>query len=195
MRRVSLAFLIAGGLAAIAGTLVPDPDPSDHEELLALAIACLGRRRRARASGARPPEAVLAALPAVGLVLVGAAVAVADAARRDAHLLPAPAARVRLLRHARGGSSPTSALFAVGLAVVLALWVEPEARVAIFLGTAIPVVFVAVMMASLRSGAASTRTSTACASSRRPTRSPARSTTARSAALDGLAQCARPASR
>ena len=88
-RRVFLAFLIAGGLAAFAGTLVPDPDPSDHEELAALAIACL-TAAGVLARWRTPPEAVLAALPAVGIVMVSASVAVAEplAATPAYYLLP-----------------------------------------------------------------------------------------------------------
>jgi diguanylate cyclase (GGDEF)-like protein len=147
-RRVFLAFLIAGGLAAIAGTLVPDPDASDHEELVVLALACFataGVLARLRT----PPEAVLASLPAVGVLMVSAAVAVAEplAATPAYYLLP-------LLASAYFGTPLRLAadlcVFAVTFALVLALWVEPEVRVAIFLGTAIPAVFVAAMMASLR---------------------------------------------
>jgi diguanylate cyclase (GGDEF)-like protein len=147
-RRVFLAFLIAGGLAAFAGTLVPDPDPSDHEELTVLAIACLATAG-VLARWRTPPEAVLGALPAVGIVMVGASVAVAEplAATPAYYLLP-------LLASAHFGSPrrlvADLCLFGVSFALVLALWVAPEARVAIFLGTAIPVVFVAAMMASLR---------------------------------------------
>jgi diguanylate cyclase (GGDEF)-like protein len=147
-RRVFIAFLVAGGLAAFAGTLVPDPDASDHGELAALAVACLAAAG-VLARWRTPPEAVLASLPAVGIVMVGASVAVAEplAATPAYYLLP-------LLASAYFGTLrrlvADLCLFGVSFAVVLALWVVPEARVAIFLGTAIPVVFVAVMMASLR---------------------------------------------
>jgi diguanylate cyclase (GGDEF)-like protein len=145
---VAVAFLFAGGLAAIAGTLVPDPDPSDHAALLVLAVACMA------ASGAlalwrAAPEAVLASLPAAGVLMVSAAVAVAEplASTPTYYVLP-------LLASAYFGSAPRLAadlaLFAASLALVLALWVEPSARVAIFLGTAIPAVFVAAMVAALR---------------------------------------------
>ena len=147
-RRVFLAFLLAGGLAAFAGALVPDPDPSDHEELAALAIACL-TAAGVLAHWRTPPEAVLASLPAVGIVMVSASVAVAEplAATPAYYLLP-------LLASAYFGTPrrlvADLCLFAASFTLVLALWVVPEARVAIFLGTAIPVVFVAAMMASLR---------------------------------------------
>ena len=149
MRRVALAFFTAGGLAAIAGTLVPDPDPSDHEELLALAVVCL-----AAAGGLalwrRPPEALLRSMTSIGLLLVGAAVAVSTpvVATPTYYLLP-------LLASAYFSTprrlAADVALFAVSLAVVLNVWVEPGARVAIFLGTAIPALFVAWVVAGLRS--------------------------------------------
>jgi diguanylate cyclase (GGDEF)-like protein len=147
-RRASIAFLIAGGLAAVAGTLVPDPDVSDHGQLLALALACFttaGVLVRWRT----PPEAVLASLPALGVLMVSAAVAVSEplAATPAYYLLP-------LLASAYFGTVRRLAfdlvLFAASFVLVLALWVEPEVRVAIFLGTAIPGVCVAVMMASVR---------------------------------------------
>jgi diguanylate cyclase (GGDEF)-like protein len=148
MRRVALAFFAAGGLAALAGTLVPDPDPSDHGPLAALAVACFGV---AAVLGAwrRPPDAVLQWLPAFGLLLVGAAVAVAKplASTPTYYLLP-------LLASAYFGSPrrvvADLVLFGASLAVVLALWVEPGVRVAIFLGTAIPALFVAGVVAGLK---------------------------------------------
>jgi diguanylate cyclase (GGDEF)-like protein len=147
-RRVCLAFLIAGGLAAFAGTLVPDPDPRDHEELVMLGLACLALAG-VLARWRTPPEAVLAALPAVGILMVSAAVAVAEplAATPTYYLLP-------LLAAAYYGTPARLAVdlcvFAASFVLVLALWVEPGVRVAIFLGTAIPGVFVAGMMAALR---------------------------------------------
>jgi diguanylate cyclase (GGDEF)-like protein len=148
MRRVALAFFSAGGLAAIAATLVPDPDPSDHRELLTLAVTCL-----AAAGGfalwRRPPEALLRSLPTIGLLLIGAAVAVSTplVSTPTYYLLP-------LLASAYFNSSRKLAadvgLFAVSLAVVLALWVEPGARVGIFLGTTIPALFVAWVVAGLK---------------------------------------------
>ena len=57
-RRISIAFLVAGGLAAFAGTVVPDPDTGDHAELAVLALACLAAAG-ALASWRNPPEAVL----------------------------------------------------------------------------------------------------------------------------------------
>jgi diguanylate cyclase (GGDEF)-like protein len=148
MRRVALAFFVAGGLAALAGTLVPDPDPSDHGALAALAAACFGA---AAVLGAwrRPPEALLRWLPAFGLLLVGAAVAVAKplASTPTYYLLP-------LLASAYFGSThrivSDLVLFGASLAVVLALWVESGVRVAIFLGTAIPALFVTGVVAALK---------------------------------------------
>ena len=147
-RRVCLAFLIAGGLAAFAGTLVPDPDPRDHEELLMLGLACLALAG-VLARWRNPPEAVLAALPAVGILMVSAAVAVAEplAATPTYYLLP-------LLAAAYYGTPARLAVdvcvFLSSFVLVLALWVEAEARVAIFIGTAITGVSVAAMMAALR---------------------------------------------
>jgi diguanylate cyclase (GGDEF)-like protein len=148
MRRVALAFFAAGGLAALAGVAAPDPDPSDHGPLLALALACLGATG-VLAAWRRPPEALLKCLPAIGLLLVGAAVAVAQplAATPTYYLLP-------LLASAYFGSlrrlAADLALFAVSLTAVLALWVEPGVRVVIFLGTAIPALFVAGVVAALK---------------------------------------------
>jgi diguanylate cyclase (GGDEF)-like protein len=147
-RRFCLAFLVAGGLAAFAGTVVPDPDTSDHEELAALALACLGAAG-VLAGWRTPPEAVLAWLPAVGILMVSAAVAIAEplAATPTYYLLP-------LLAAAYFGTPARLAvdvcLFVASFVLVLTLWVEPEVRVAIFLGTAIPGLFVAAMMAALR---------------------------------------------
>ena len=81
--------------------------------------------------------------------MVSAAVAVAEpiAATPAYYLLPLIASAYF--------SSPRRlvadlAVFAASFVLVLALWVEPSARVAIFMGTAIPAVLVAAMMASLR---------------------------------------------
>jgi diguanylate cyclase (GGDEF)-like protein len=148
MRRVTVAFLTAGGLAAVVGTLVPDPDPSDHGALLWLALACLAGAG-ALAAWKRPPEAVLMCLPAVGLLMVGAAVAVAEplASTPTYYLLP-------LLASAYFGSPRRLAadlvLFAGSFVVVLAFWVDPEVRVAVFLGTAIPGLFAAAVVAALK---------------------------------------------
>jgi diguanylate cyclase (GGDEF)-like protein len=148
MRRVAIAFFTAGGLAALAGIVVPDPDPSDHGPLLLLAIACVGSAG-ALTAWRRPPDLVLRCTPAAGLLLVGAAVAVAKplASTPTYYLLP-------LLASAYFGSprrlAGDLALFAVSLGAVLALWVEPGVRVAIFLGTAIPALFVAGTVAALK---------------------------------------------
>jgi diguanylate cyclase (GGDEF)-like protein len=148
MRRVAIAFLAAGALAALAGTLVPDPDPSDHGGLLGVAAACallaagLGAWRR-------PPAALLASLPALGLVLVGFAIAVGEplASTPTYALLP-------ILASAYYGTPRRLAAevgaFVVGLAVVLALWVDPGVRAAIYIGTVIPAVCVAVVVALLK---------------------------------------------
>jgi diguanylate cyclase (GGDEF)-like protein len=148
MRRVALAFFTAGALAAVAGTLVPDPDPSDHGALRVLALACAAAAGGLAASK-RPPEAVLMCLPALGLLMAGAAVAVARplASTPTYYLLP-------LLASAYFGSPRRLAadvvLFTGSLIVVLAVWVEPGVRVAIFLGTVIPGLFVAAVVATLR---------------------------------------------
>jgi diguanylate cyclase (GGDEF)-like protein len=148
MRRVALAFFVAGGLAALAGTVTPDPDRSDHPALLALALACFGAAL-VLAAWRRPPRAVLESVPALGLLLVGAAVAVAQplASTTTYYLLP-------LLASAYFGSprrlAADLALFGASLALVLALWVEPGVRVAIFLGTSIPALFVTAVVAALK---------------------------------------------
>ena len=148
MRRVALAFFTAGGLSAVARTLVPDPDPSDHGELLVLALVCLGATL-GLVAWRRPPERLLRCLPSSGLVLVSASVAVSTplAAATTYYLLP-------LLASAYFCSTrrlvADLVLFAVSLSVVLALWVEPGVRVAIFLGTAIPALFVTIVVAALR---------------------------------------------
>jgi diguanylate cyclase (GGDEF)-like protein len=148
MRRVALAFLCAGALASFAGTLVPDPDTSDHGALLGLSLACavlaLGL-----AAWRRPTAAVLAWLPALGLALALVAVAVARplASTPSYALLP-------VLVAAYYGSprrlAVETAAYVVGLAFVLALWAEPGARVAVYIGTAIPTACVAVAVAMLR---------------------------------------------
>jgi diguanylate cyclase (GGDEF)-like protein len=148
LRRVSIAFLTAGGLAAIAGTLVPDPDPSDHAALSILAVACLGL---AAMLGAwrRPPAPLLSCLPTLGLLLVGVAVATARplASTSTYYLLP-------ILASAYFGSVRRLALdlgvCAATLAAVLALWGEPVARTAVFIGTMIPSVCVAIVVAGLK---------------------------------------------
>jgi diguanylate cyclase (GGDEF)-like protein len=147
-RRVSLAFLVAGGLAAIAGTLVPDPDTSDHMGLLILALACLGGAG-ILAAWRSPPEWLLDSLPAIGVLMVSAAVAVSKplAATPTYYLLP-------LLASAYFNSPRRLAfdlaLFGASLVLVLALFVEPEVRIAIFLGTTIPALFVTACVAALR---------------------------------------------
>ena len=175
-RRVSLAFLIAGGLAAFAGTLVPDPDPSDH------AGCSPSSRRVPRPRGvlgalAQPPEAVLAALPAVGILMVGAAVAIASRSpRTPAYYLLPLLASAYFGSHA--GSSSTSACSA------------PRSPPCSRLGRARgarrdlprhddPGVFVAVWCPG---SAAARRPRRRPPTSPTPTRSPARSITARSAA-------------
>jgi diguanylate cyclase (GGDEF)-like protein len=148
LRRVSIAFLTAGGLAAIAGTVVPDPDPGDHTGLLILAVACLAL---AAGLGAwrRPPRTLLAGLPTAGLVLVAAAVAIAEplASTPTYFLLP-------ILASAYFGSARRLAidvgLCAGSLALALALWAEPVARTAVWMGTVIPVVGVALVVAGLK---------------------------------------------
>ena len=148
LRRVAIAFLVAGGLAALAGIVAPDPDPSDHGALAALAAACLGVAA-VLAAWRRPPQPLLNALPAAGVLLVGAAVAAAEplAATPAYYLLP-------LLASAYFGSVRRLAadlgLFAVSLAVVLAFWVEPGVRIVIFLGTAIPAFCTAGVVAALK---------------------------------------------
>jgi diguanylate cyclase (GGDEF)-like protein len=148
MRRVALAFLCAGALASLAGTLVPDPDTSDHGALLGLSLAC-GVLALGLAIWRRPPEAVVACLPAVGLVLAGVAIAVAKplASTPTYALLP-------ILASAYYGSPRRLAVetgaYVVGLAVVLALWVEPGVRMAVYIGTVIPAVCVALVVAMLR---------------------------------------------
>jgi len=148
VRRVAIAFLVAGGLAAIAGTLVPDPDPSDHRALLWLGSACL-----ALAAGLvawrRPPATVLAYVPTAGLLLAGWAVAVAQplASTPTYYLMP-------ILASAYFGTVRRLAVDLVvcagSLAAVLALWVEPSARTAVWIGTVIPAVCVALVVAGLK---------------------------------------------
>jgi diguanylate cyclase (GGDEF)-like protein len=148
LRRVGIAFLGAGGLAAIAGTFVPDPDPSDHRGLLLLAVACLGLAG-ALAAWRRPPVSVVAFLPTVGLLLVGAAVTVATplASTPTYYLLP-------ILASAYFGSVRRLvvdvSICAISLALVLALWGEPVVRTAVWIGTVIPVVCVALVVAGLK---------------------------------------------
>ncbi len=148
LRRVSIAFLAAGALAAFAGTVVPDPDPSDHGALLGLSAACLAL---ALVLGAwrRPPAALVAAIPAVGLVLAGVAIAVAEplASTPTYALLP-------ILASAYYGSPRRAAVetaaYVAGLAVVMALWVDPGVRAAVFIGTVIPAVCVALVVSVLK---------------------------------------------
>ncbi len=148
MRRVALAFLCAGALAALAGTLVPDPDSSDHGALLGLAAAC-SALVLTLAVWRRPPVAVMAWLPAIGLVLAGIAVAVAKplASTPTYALLP-------ILASAYYGSPRRLAVelsaYVAGLAVVLAVWGEPGVRLAVYIGTVIPAVCVAVVVALLK---------------------------------------------
>jgi diguanylate cyclase (GGDEF)-like protein len=147
MRRVATAFLIAGGLAAFAGTLVPDPDTSDHVGLLALAATCLGLA--ALLAVWCPPGPVLRSLPTLGIVLVGVAVAVAEplASTPTYYLMP-------ILASAYFGSARRLVVdlcvCAATLAAVLALWVAPDARTAIFIGTMIPAVCVAIVVSRLK---------------------------------------------
>jgi diguanylate cyclase (GGDEF)-like protein len=148
LRHVAIAFLFAGGLAAIAGTLVPDPDTSDHGPLLLLAAACLGL---AALLGVwrRPPSLLIAYVPTIGILMVSAAVAIATplASTPTYYLLPILASayfnnKRRLL--------VDLGVFVVSLGVVLALWVQPEARVAGFIGTVIPAVCVAFVVSGLK---------------------------------------------
>ena len=170
MRRVSIVFLVAGSLAAFAGTLVPDPDTSDHP-------GAPRALRRVRAAG-RDPDRLA---PAAGRrARVGARDRPADRLRRgrgrppardDADLRAARAARrprtsapprrvafdLRRLRHrARRGARPL--VRARGPHRGLDRHDDPRHCVTVVV---------------VRSSAGSTRTSTACAASPRPTRSPA----------------------
>ncbi len=148
MRRVAIAFFAAGGLSALARTYAPDPDPSDHGALLFLALVCLVGTL-ALVAWRRPPEALLRCLPEVGVLLVSAGVAVSTplASATTYYLLP-------LVASAYFSSTrrlvADLVLFAVSLTVVLALWVEPGVRVAIFAGTAIPALFAATVVAGLK---------------------------------------------
>ena len=148
MRRVAIAFFAAGGLSALARTYAPDPDPSDHGALLFLALVCLVGTL-ALVAWRRPPEALLRCLPEVGVLLVSAGVAVSTplASATTYYLLP-------LVASAYFSSTrrlvADLVLFAVSLTVVLALWVEPGVRVAIFVGTAIPALFAAAVVAGLK---------------------------------------------
>ena len=148
MRRVAIAFLVAGALAALAGTVAPDSDPSDHAALGALA-ATAAVLAAGLAAWREPPPDLLAWLPTLGIVLVGVAVASARplAATPTYYLLPVLASayfssRRRLL--------VDMAAFAGSLALVLALWAEPDVRVAIFPETVIPAVCVALVVGGLR---------------------------------------------
>jgi len=148
MRRVALAFLCAGAAAALAGTFVPDPDTSDHGGLLALSIVC-GLLALTLAIWRRPPAWVLASLPALGLLLAGVAIAVAKplASTPTYALLP-------ILASAYYGTPRRLAIetgaYVVGLAVVLAIWAEPGVRMAVYIGTVIPAVCVALVVAQLK---------------------------------------------
>jgi diguanylate cyclase (GGDEF)-like protein len=148
MRRVALAFLCAGALAALAGTLVPDPDTSDHAGLLALSVAC-GLLALTLAIWRDVPASVLAWFPTTGLVLAAVAIAVAKP------LASTPTYALLAILASAYYSSPRrlaieTGAFVVGLAVVLAAFVEPGARMAVYIGTAIPAVCVAVVVATLR---------------------------------------------
>jgi diguanylate cyclase (GGDEF)-like protein len=148
MRRVAIAFLVAGGLAAVAGTLVPDPDTSDHRALQILGGACLAL---AAGLGAwrRTPATLVAYLPIGGLLLTGAAVAVAEplASTPTYYLLP-------ILASAYFGSARRLAVdlcvCGVTLGAVLALWVDPGVRTVVWIGTIIPAVCIALVVASLK---------------------------------------------
>jgi diguanylate cyclase (GGDEF)-like protein len=148
IRRVAIAFLTAGGLAAVAGTLVPDPDTSDHGPLLVVAATCLVL---AALLGAwrRPPALLLAHVPTIGILMVSVAVAIATplASTPTYYLLP-------ILASAYFNSTrrlvADLGVFVGSLSVVLALWVEPEARMAGFIGTVIPAVCVAFVVSGLK---------------------------------------------
>jgi diguanylate cyclase (GGDEF)-like protein len=148
LRRVAIAFLTAGGLAALAGTVVPDPDVSDHAGLLVLAAICL-TLAAGLAVWRRPPASLVACLPTLGSALVAAAVAIAEplASTPTYFLLP-------ILASAYFGSVRRLAvdvcLCAAGLALVLALWAEPVVRTAVWIGTMIPVIGVALVVSALK---------------------------------------------
>jgi diguanylate cyclase (GGDEF)-like protein len=148
MRRVAIAFLVAGGLAAVGGTVAPDPDTSDHRALLLLGVACLALAA-GLAAWRRPPATFLAYLPTGGLLLTGAGVAVAEplGSTPTYYLLP-------ILASAYFGSVRRLAVdlcvCAAGLAAVLALWVEPGVRTVVWIGTVIPAVCVALVVAGLK---------------------------------------------
>jgi diguanylate cyclase (GGDEF)-like protein len=148
MRRVALAFLCAGALAALAGTLVPDPDTSDHGALLALSIAC-GLLALTLSIWRRPPAFVLASLPAAGLILASVAVAVAKPPAATATYALLPILASAYYNSPRRVAIETGA-YVVGLAVVLTVWVDPGVRLAIYIGTVIPAVCVAVVVAMLK---------------------------------------------
>jgi hypothetical protein len=93
MRRVSIAFLVAGGLAGLAGTLVPDPDTSDHAALGALAVASLALAAVLRGADADVARAVaervrLALRDATALARTSLTLSVGIAERSDKTALP-----------------------------------------------------------------------------------------------------------
>ena len=148
MRRVALVFLGAGAAAALAGTVVPDPDTSDHGGLLALSIAC-GLLALTLAAWRRPPAWALASLPAIGLVLVGLAIGIAKPLASTPTYALLPILASAYYGTPRRLAVETGALV-VGLAVVLAVWVEPGARMAVYIGTVIPAVCLAAVVAGLK---------------------------------------------
>ena len=148
MRRVSIVFLVAGALAAFAGSLVPDPDMSDRPGLLILAAAC-ALLAAILTVWRRPPAAVLASVPAVGLLINCAAVAVA----RPIAMTPTYAL-LALLASAYFAPTRRVALEVVGygiaLGVVLAVWSEPEVRTAVWIGSMIPAICVTAVVVTLK---------------------------------------------
>ncbi len=148
MRRVSIVFLVAGALAAFAGTLVPDPDTSDHPGLLILSATC-ALLAAILTIWRRPPAAVLASVPAMGLLINCAAVAVA----RPIAMTPTYAL-LALLAAAYFGTPRRVAFelagYGIALGVVLAVWCEPEVRTAVWIGSMIPATCVTVVVVTLK---------------------------------------------
>jgi diguanylate cyclase (GGDEF)-like protein len=147
LRRVAIAFLVAGALASIAGVLVPDPDTSDHAGLVVMAGVCLVLA--AVLSAWRPPAPLLAALPTLGILQVGVAVAIATPlASTPAYYLLPVLASAYFGRPRRVVAD--LCICAVTLAAVLVLWAEPVVRTAVFLGTMIPAICVALVVGGLK---------------------------------------------
>jgi diguanylate cyclase (GGDEF)-like protein len=129
--RVAGALLLAAAALTLGGVLaLPDPDPSDHAPLAALAGGC-ALLAALLAAWRRPPSVVLHAICPLGIVIAAAAMGLAEPVGLTPAYMLWPLT-VAAYFFGRREVAANGALVLVASAVVLVLWVDPGLRAATF---------------------------------------------------------------